>query len=232
MALTPQNDEAFLREVDDELRREQMTGLWKRYGRIGIAAIGLLLAAFAGFLWWQNQQARHADAQGEQMSAAIADIQAGRKTQADAKLTKLATDNKGGIHASALFAKAALAADRGDKKGAVALYASIAADATLPQPYRDLAVIRQTVTEYDTLKPAVVIDRLKPLAIIGQPWFGAAGELTAIAYLDLHQPAEAGRMLAAVARDEQAPASVRARAKRLAATLGANVDTSAVAQKD
>lgn len=232
MALTPQNDEAFLREVDDELRREQMTGLWKRYGRIAIVLVGLLLAGFAGLLWWQSQQAKHADAQGEQMSAAIADIQAGRKTAADAKLTKLALDNKGGIHASALFAKAALAADRGDKKGAAALYASIAADASLPQPYRDLAVIRQTVTEYDTLKPAVVIDRLKPLAVIGQPWFGIAGELTAIAYLDRNQPAEAGRMLAAVARDEQAPASIRARAKRLAATLGANVDTSAVAQKD
>jgi hypothetical protein len=232
LALTPQNDEAFLREVDDELRREQMTGLWKRYGRMGIGLVGLLLAAFAGVLFWQNQQAKKADAQGEAMSAAIADIQAGHKTDAEAKLTKIATDNSDGLRASALFAKAALSADRGDRKGAAAIYASIAADAKLPQPYRDLALIRQTVTEYDTLKPAVVIERLKPLAVPGQPWFGAAGELTAVAYLDQHQPAQAGQLLAAVARDGQAPASIRGRAKRLAAALGANVDNIAIAQKD
>lgn len=232
MALTPQNDEAFLREVDDELRREQMTGLWKRYGRIGVGLIGLLLAGFAGFLFWQNQRAKHADAQGEAMSAAIADIQAGRKTDADAKLTKIAGDDSDGLHASALFAKAALAADRGDKKGAAAIYASIAADAGLPQPYRDLAIIRQTVTEYDMMKPAAVIERLKPLAIPGSPWLGAAGELTAVAYLDEHQPKQAGTILAAIARDDQAPTSVRGRARRLAAALGANVDNIAVAQKD
>jgi hypothetical protein len=232
LALTPQNDEAFLREVDDELRREQMTGLWKRYGRIGIGLIGLLLATFAGVLFWQNQQAKKADAQGEAMSAAIADIQAGRKADAETKLTRIATDNADGLRASALFAKAALSADRGDRKGAAAIYGSIATDAKLPQPYRDLALIRQTVTEYDTLKPSVVIERLKPLAVPGQPWFGAAGELSAVAWLDQHQPAQAAQMLAAVARDGQAPTSIRGRAKRLAAALGANVDNIAIAQKD
>jgi hypothetical protein len=77
-----------------------------------------------------------------------------------------------------------------------------------------------------------VIARLKPLAVPGQPWFGAAGELTAVAWLDQHQPAQAGQLLAAVARDGQAPASIRGRAKRLAAALGANVDNIAIAQKD
>jgi hypothetical protein len=66
----------------------------------------------------------------------------------------------------------------------------------------------------------------------GEPWFGTAGEMTAVAYLDMKRPADAARMLAAVARDQQVPESLRGRAKRLAATLGADVDTPAVAQKD
>ena len=36
MASTPPNDEAFLREVDDELRREQIQTMWKRYGRLAL----------------------------------------------------------------------------------------------------------------------------------------------------------------------------------------------------
>jgi hypothetical protein len=231
LALTPQNDEAFLREVDDELRREQMTTLWQRYGRIGIGAIGLMLALLAAFLWWRAESQKKADARGEQMSAALADIQANRKADAGIKLTSLA-EGSGGYKTSALFAKAALAADSGDKKAAIALYAGVAADDKAPQPYRDLALIRQTAIEYDMMKPADVVARLRPLSVEGQPWFGTAGEMTAVAYLDMKRPAEAGRMLAAVSRDQQVPESLRGRAKRLAAALGADVDTPADAQKD
>jgi hypothetical protein len=231
LALTPQNDETFLREVDDELRREQLATLWQRYGRVGIGLVVLLLALFAGTLWWRAETQKKADARGEQMSAAIADIQANRKADAQVKLSALA-DGSGGYRASAMFAKAALAADSGDKKGAIALYAGVAADSNVPQPYRDLALIRQTAIEYDSMPPAQVVERLKPLTVEGQPWFGTAGEMTAIAYLDMKRPADAGRMLAAVARDEQVPQSLRSRARRLAATLGADVDTPAAAQKD
>ena len=31
MAVTPHTDEAFLREVDEELRRDQLTSFWTRY---------------------------------------------------------------------------------------------------------------------------------------------------------------------------------------------------------
>ena len=34
MALTPQNEETFFREVDEELRREQLGSFWRRYGRL------------------------------------------------------------------------------------------------------------------------------------------------------------------------------------------------------
>lgn len=232
MALTPQNDEAFLREVDDELRRDQLTTLWQRYGRLAAMAIGLLLVALAAFLWWRAEGVKKAEAHSEAMSVAMADIQANRKADAEKKLAAIAADSDGGYRASASFAQAALVAGRGDTKAALAIYAKIAADGDAPQPYRDLALIRQTAIEYDSLKPAQIIERLKPLTVTGQPWFGTAGEMSAIALLASNRPAEAGKLLAAVSRDEQTPVSIRARAKRLAATLGADVDAPVVAQKD
>ena len=39
MALTPQNNEAFIREVDEELRREQMSNIGRRYGLAIIAIV-------------------------------------------------------------------------------------------------------------------------------------------------------------------------------------------------
>ena len=41
MAVTPHTDEAFLREVDEELRRDQLTSFWTRYGRWLVGGIGI-----------------------------------------------------------------------------------------------------------------------------------------------------------------------------------------------
>ena len=128
---------------------------------------------------------------------------------------------------SALLTKAALAAEAGDSKGAIAVYAQIAADEDAAQPYRDLALIRQTLLEYDGLKPQQVIDRMKPLVVEGGGFFATAGELTALAMLQLGRSAEAGRLLAQIARDKEAPATTRARTARLATSLGVTVEPDA-----
>ena len=80
--------------------------------------------------------------------------------------------------------------------------------------YRDLALIRQTTIEFDALKPQQVVDRLKPLAVEGAPWFGSAGELVAIAYMKMCKPELAGPMFAAMAKDENVPQSIRSRARQ------------------
>ncbi len=223
MASTPPTEEAFLREVDEELRREQIQTVWKRYGRIAVVAVVLLLAGFAAFLFWRDQSQKKAEKQGEELAAVIADIQGSRKADAGKKIDALIADGSPGYRIAALFTKAALAADAGDKKAAVAIYAGVAADEDAPQPQRDIALIRQTLTEYDSLKPQQIIDRMKPLAIEGGAFYGTAGELTAIALLQSNRPAEAGRLLASIARDEKAPSTLRARAGRLATSLGAEV---------
>ena len=66
-----------------------------------------------------------------------------------------------------------------------------------------------------------------PLRLVkpGEPWYGSAGELTAMAYIKQGKKAEAGRLFAAIAADKQVPDSIRARAVQIAGTLG--VDASA-----
>ncbi|MET0373293.1 MAG: tetratricopeptide repeat protein [Rhizorhabdus sp.] len=223
MASTPPTEEAFLREVDDELRREQIQTIWSRYGRLALILVALLLAAFAAFLFWRDQATKKAEAHSEQMSAAIADIQAGRKTEASKKIETLIAEGGTGYNATARFTKAALALQNGDAKAAAALYAGLAADEKVAEPFRELALIRQTMIEYDSLEPQRVIDRMKPLAVEGGAYFGTAAELTAIALIQVNRGAEAGRLLAAVASDKNSPASLRARARQLASSLGADV---------
>ena len=223
MAVSPNNDEAFLREVDEELRRDELLSLWKRYGRIALIVVGVGLLAFAGFLFWQHQQEKGREVEGEQLSAAIADLQAQRTDPAGVKLKELVGSGNPAYVAVARFDLATLAAQKNDLKGASKIYGEIIADPKAPQPYRDLALLRQTALDFDTLPPATVVDRLKPLAVEGNAWFGSAGEMTAMAYLAMNKRTDAGRLFAAIASDAKQPQTLRARASRLANSLGVDV---------
>ncbi len=222
MAVPPTTNDEFIREVDDELRREQALTIWKRYGRWIIGSIVAGLAIFAAYLWWQNDRETKRGVEGEQLSTALDDLAAGKTDSAKVELEKLASAQSRGVTVSAKLATAALAQSKGDTKTAIDTYGAIAADATLDQPYRDLALVRQTAVEFDTLKPAAVVTRLKPLAAPGNPWFGSAGEMVGIAYLKMGKAELASAMFAAVAKDEGVPESIRERVVQLAGISGAD----------
>lgn len=222
MAVPPTTNEEFIREVDDELRREQALTIWKRYGRwiIGLVVAGLAL--FGAYLWWQNDSETKRGVEGEQLSTALDDLAAGKSDTAKAELEKLAAAQSSGVAVAAKLATAALALSKGETQAAATTYGAIAADTTLDQPYRDLALVRQTAVEFDTLKPEDVVSRLKPLAAPGNPWFGSAGEMVGIAYLKMGKNDLAAAMFAAVAKDNGVPESIRERVVQLAGNSGAD----------
>ncbi|HEX8622337.1 MAG TPA: tetratricopeptide repeat protein [Allosphingosinicella sp.] len=220
MALRPADNESFYREVDEELRRDQMKTLWERYGKLVIAGIVLVLAAIAGFIWWQNQKVVKAGERGEQLIQAFDDIAARRKEAAVGKLDALARSGSDGHRAAALLTKADLAIEGGDLKAAAATFRQVADDKGLAQPYRDAALVRMTALELDTLAPQAVVDRLKGLAVAGNPWFGSAGEMVAISYLKMNKPQQAGALFAAMAKDKKLPDTLRSRATQMAGSLG------------
>ena len=220
MALKPADNESFYREVDDELRRDQMKTYWERFGKLVIAGIVLVIAAIGGFIWWQNQQVVKAGERGEQLIAAFEDIAARRKAAAVGKLDALAKSGSGGHRAAALMTKADLAIEEGNLKGAAATFKQVADDKGLAQPYRDVALVRMTALELDTLPPQAVVDRLKGLAVAGNPWFGSAGEMVAISYLRMNKPQQAGALFAAMAKDKKLPDTLRSRATQMAGSLG------------
>jgi hypothetical protein len=151
---------------------------------------------------------------------AFDDVTEGRKAAATAKLDALVKDGADGHRAAALLTKADIAIEGKDLKGAAALYRQIADDKGLAQPYRDLALVRMTAVELDTLAPQAVIDRLKGLAVAGNPWFGSAGEMVALSYLKLNKPQQAAGVFAAMAKDKKLPDTLRSRATQMAGSLG------------
>ncbi len=185
----------------------------------------LFLAASGGFIWWQQHQVQRSEGQVEELAQIYRDVGTGNFSKAPPRLDQLAKSGSKAVRASALFTRAALALQQNDHKLAIAKYREIAGDSGFPQPYRDAALIRQTALEFDQIKPDEVISRLQPFAKPGNPWFGTAGEMTALAMIKQGKKDEAGRLFAAIANDKSVPDTIRGRSVQIAGTLG--VDASA-----
>jgi hypothetical protein len=223
LAIKPKDNETFYREVDEELRRDRARTLWERYGRLAILGVVLLLAAIAGAIWWNNQKQVAAGKRGAELVAALEEMEAGNKGAALPRLDALSKSGEPGYEAAASLAKADLALRSNDTKGAAGIYRQMSGDQALDQVYRDLALVRLTHLEFDTLingKAQTVVDRMKPLAVSGNPWFGSAGEMVGIAYIKLNKPREAAATFAALAKDEGVPSPLRSRARQMAESLG------------
>ena len=220
MAQPPNTNEAFLREVDEELRRDQALAIWRRYGKLIIGGIVLALAAFAGFLWWQQQREATAGAQGIEFGKALDELGAKNTKAAQPRLETLAKEGTPGYAALARFTQADVLLLDDNLKGAAAKFAEVAKDEDLAAPLRDLAIVRQTLAEYDTLPSQAVIDRLRPLVVKGAHYYGTAGELTAIAHLRMGRRDLAGKLFGELARDEGVPPSIRQRVVQMAGVLG------------
>ncbi len=225
MALPPDPAESFLREVDENLRRDQVRDAARKYANVAIGAALLFLLAVGAYLFWQDRQRKAAEADTEQLSAALSEIGDGKDAAATAKLDALTKSSAEGVSASARLASAVLALQKGDRKSALAIYAALAADKGLAQPYRDLALVRGTALDFDGLKPDEVIVRLQPLAVPGNAFFGSAGEMTGMALLAKGQKNAAAQLFAKIAADKTVPESLRSRAVQVAGSLG--VDASA-----
>jgi hypothetical protein len=223
LAQPPDITETFVREVDENLRRDQLRDLSRKYAGWIVGGIVLFLAASGGFIYWQSYQHRKNEQSVEQLAQVFTEISKGQMQTAPAKLDKLSDSRSKAVRAAAQFGRAAVAINQNDPKLAIAKFKALAEDSSLPKPFRDLALIRQTAMEFDKLKPEEVIARMQPLTKPGAPWFGSAGELTGMAMIKQGKTAEAGRLFVAIARDEQVPDQLRGRAVQLASTLGVDV---------
>lgn len=223
MALSPTNDAALLQEVDEAVRKDRLDTIMQRYGRWIIGGVLAALLAFGGYLYWSHRQDVARGEQAEELIAAFEKLGTNQPRAAAAALEKLATGSDPAYRAVAVMQQANIKAQAGDLKAAAALMAKVAADTKLDPALRDLALIRQTAFEYDSLKPAAVIVRMKPLVDAKDPassWFASAAELSATAHYQLGQYDQAGALYGRIARLPDVAKSLQSRSVQMAGMLG------------
>ena len=211
----------IIREVDEELRREDWEKVWKKYGKFVIGgAVGIVLAT-AAVVGWREYDKSQRMAQGGRFADAVSRVeQAASPAEAADIMAAAADDATAGYATLARFREAKLRADAGNRDAAIALYDALAADSGIEGMFRDLATLYSVRMQMAEGDEADLAARLEPLTAAGNPWRYSALELTAILALSAGNIEGARQIYAPLADDFETPESLRARAAEMLRALG------------
>jgi hypothetical protein len=207
----------ILREIDEDLRRESLEKLWRKYGIYALGLAVIVVLGIAAYTGWQRYSENRQAARARQYESALQLLAAGDAEAGD-QLQALA----GGGDSYAALARlqaAALKAKAGDVAGAVDIYDQLAADSGVDAHLRDLAVILLALHTADTAAPDALAKRLEPLTAAGNPWRYTALEITAVLARRDGDIVRAEQILTGLADDLDAPQGLRQRATEMLAAL-------------
>ncbi len=213
------NPDSFINEVTEEVRRDRLFAMFRRYGWIAVLLI-LLLVAGAAWNEWRKAQARaEAEARGDALLAALeADDPAAQGAALDALRTG------GPAEPVIALLSAAQAASTDGPAAGVEKLTALAADPAVPQLYRDLATLKAAMIGAGLTPPDARIAALEPLSAPGGAFRALALEQIALAHVEAGRTDEAIAVLTDLVGGADAGAALQQRAAQLLLALGGPLD--------
>ena len=212
----------IFREVDEDIRRDQLKKLWDRTAPYVIGAAVLIVVATAGYRGWEYWQERQAQSSGDRFVAAVQLSDDGRTAESIAALESLVADGTGGYPILARFRIATEKAKAGDIEGAVAEFDTIAAG-NAPAEMRAMARLRAAILLVDTASLAELESRIGDLAATGTPWRHTAREVLGLAAWRSGDYEGARTHFDSLVADQEAPQDLRQRIQLMLALVDARI---------
>ncbi|MGE0628680.1 MAG: tetratricopeptide repeat protein [Hyphomicrobiaceae bacterium] len=206
--------DALIREVREELRREQLKRIWDRYGTYLLAGVAAVIIGTAVYIWFDTQHRAAADAAGAEFEQALNLAAEGKSEPAARMLETIGRSGTGGYATMAKLALAGEAAKAGKTAEAVTAYEAIA-EGGGTQLTRDFARLQVAALKIDSADWTEIQNRLKDLTVESSPWRYSARELMGLAALRAGKLSEAREVLAPLSSDPRAPGDIRERAGAL-----------------
>jgi hypothetical protein len=203
------NDE-FIREVDEEYRRDQLAKIWDRYNGVIIGIALLVVASVGGWRYWQHYQETRSQAAAVQYEDALKLSREEKSKEAEAALETLAKEGSTGYSVLARFRLAAELGRQSAENGASA-YDALAGDADVAALWQDLARLRAAWLRLDSADPAQVRPAIERLAVPANAWRHSARELLGLSGLKANDMDYAGRWFDQIAADRETPSALRQR---------------------
>ena len=222
--------DSIFREVDEDVRRDQLLALWRNYGKYLVSGLVATIAGVLGYqLWQDHREGRMREEAGIYMDAVSAAAEA-EPVVAARLLEEAAASLDGGYGLLVDLQRAHALRDAGRMEEALDIYDSVSAraDSTVMSAY---AAYLAAGAALKVDSPDAVIARVEALAVPGSPLYFSLTEILGAAYLQAGDATGARAQFAALSEDPEAPPQIAARAQEMLAVLGEGADPGAASEE-
>ncbi len=211
--------DSFLREVDEELRRDQALKFLERYGVYLIVAAVIGVAGFAGYRHLQSQKVAGAEAAGARFETAVKLATDGKSDDSVKALNGIVAEGPEGYRILARLRAAGVLAKGGKTDEALKEFDALAVDDRADGFLRQFAVLQSSMLRLDKADWTDMQNRLSPLLADASPWRASAREVLALSAMKSGKQDEARKQLEATLGDRTASQTSVARAQELLGVL-------------
>ena len=207
--------DSLLREVDDELRREQLEKLWKKYNSLILSVAALIVVAVGGYKILENRRIAAAESAGAEFVSALK-FAADKKPEDAAKALQTIADT--GPKGYAALAKLHLAGDlvrAGKTDDALKAFEALAKDASSDELLKNYAQLQAASLRLGDADWTEIQNRLTPLAGDTGAFKVSARELLGVAAYKAGKMDEARKYLEPLLIDPSASRAIQDRIKIL-----------------
>ena len=214
----------FIREVDEDYRRERILGFLSRFQvPLAILVVGIIVGAG---VWRGSVDRKVAAAEADNARYAAAEQLAkdGKTQAAEQAFDAVAKSGPAGYALLARLRVAALQAPS-DREAAAKTFDDIANDDTIEASMRDAARLRGAMLRVDIEPPAAFVQRYGRFSSTGSPFHASMNELLALSSLKGKDFKAAGGYIDAILTDSLAPPGLRNRAQAFRALVTGGATT-------
>ncbi|KAA2312707.1 hypothetical protein DL237_18905 [Pseudooceanicola sediminis] len=208
--------DSFIDEVNDEVRRDRLFALMRRYGWIAVVVVIAIVGGAAWLEYSRSQTESDAQAFGDAILNALDDETSQERIAA---LQAIPTDRPGQAALVAFLASSEAAAGADDKQAAADALNGVGGEGLEPF-YAQLAQFKRLMLATDTMEPQARREEFRQLAAPGSPLGLLAQEQIALTYVEEGDTAKAISTLQDILDDAEVTQSLRQRASQLMVALG------------
>ena len=210
------NTDGFIEEVSEEVRKDKLFALYKKYGWIAVLVIFGLVGGAVFLEYQKSASANAAAARGDALIAAL--------EQDDATLRALELNNisnSGGTEVPiAELHRAGVLLEQDDTLGALKIYDSLKSGTDI---YAQIATLKAIMVRGSTMNIDDRIKTLETMSAAGNPFRTIALEQKAIAYIDSGDGKEALSVLMSLINEAGVSQALLSRSQQMIVALGGKI---------
>ena len=209
----------LFQEIDDELRQDKASRLWRVYGKYVVAVAMVIIISVGGYKFWQQKQLDDGEKASIAYEAALARSASGDHKGAIDQLNEEEIGTVAGYAALSQMQKANLAMKINDFEAALITFKDIAKNDNYPKSIKEWASFRYVTVRVEKQIDSNALADLDSLIATDSPWRFLAKEIKAIKEIETGNKSEAKVIFSELADDENAPERLRVRAAEFLKTL-------------